>query len=86
VVDALQDAVFPRGTIVVPTHKRPADVYNILETGCHTGAIPGTLRRLMLAEDLIKTAHELLDQDLGALLCDREQCPVCPHARETLPD
>jgi aminoglycoside N3'-acetyltransferase len=221
-VDALRDAVFPRGTIAVPTHKRPGDVYDVLKTGCHTGAIPDTLRRqpdalrslhpthsvaaigyharyvidghrlgtalgvdspfdrmsrlggrivllgvghradsmvhvaearypvpyldvpfsdgyaqktirivapgetefvvkgikecpgcsanfgtldepmtrtgrqvighvgeaecrLMLAEDLIRTVHELLDDDLGALLCDREQCPVCPRARATLP-
>ena len=41
--------------------------------------------RLMVAEDLIRTVHDLLDADLGALLCERAECPVCPRARATLP-
>ncbi|MCD6361753.1 MAG: AAC(3) family N-acetyltransferase [Armatimonadetes bacterium] len=40
--------------------------------------------RLMSAEDLIACAHEALDADIGALLCDDPACPACPIARTTL--
>jgi len=40
--------------------------------------------RLMLAEDLIACAHELLDADLGALLCSDPACTACPAARRTI--
>lgn len=44
VVDALLDAVFPGGTIAVPTHTSPAPILDLVTTPCHTGAIPNALR------------------------------------------
>jgi len=44
VVEALLAAVFPGGTVAVPTHTRPAPVIDLRTTAAHTGAIPNALR------------------------------------------
>lgn len=49
------------------------------------GSVGAAECRIMLAEDLIACAHEALDANIAALLCDRLGCPACPPARRTLP-
>jgi len=47
-----------------------------------TGKVGNATAHLMLGNDVLQAAMDMLREDVGSLLCHGPDCPFCPRARE----